>query len=336
MKVLSAESNLASATNVGNSTVVRVYNSDSSAGTITKKDAAGNTLGTMTVPSGEVVYCEKQYTDTLEGGATLKASQIAYSNMMYYASAASGGGGVSHVTSNLRMHLDADGYSGSGNWLDTSSNSNNGTIVGATFNSSSPKHFSFDGTNDRVDISDGTGTGLDTHNLMSGGNNYSINLWLSPDSFPDFTGYTESNNYLVSPLLFKTGRRTIYIGIGDGSPNNKLHIRVNHGGTWSTPVLSNTLSLNTYYNICFTYNSSDGYVCYQNGSSVSTSNTTGADVSTFFLSDTNIAGETSLPSQTETSRYFDGKVPIVSVYEETLTSSEVEQNFNAFKSRFGY
>ena len=86
MKVLSAESNLASATNVGNSTVVRVYNSDSSAGTITKKDAAGNTLGTMTVPSGEVVYCEKQYTDTLEGGATLKASQIAYSNMMYYAS----------------------------------------------------------------------------------------------------------------------------------------------------------------------------------------------------------------------------------------------------------
>ena len=88
MKVLSAEINLETPTNLGNSTVVRVYNSDSSAGTITKKDVAGNTLGTITVPSGEVVYCEKKYTDTLEGGVTLKASQIAYSNMMYYASAA--------------------------------------------------------------------------------------------------------------------------------------------------------------------------------------------------------------------------------------------------------
>jgi len=88
MKVLSAEVNLETPTNLGNSTVVRVYNSDSSVGTITKKDVTGNILGTMTVPSGEVVYCEKKYTDTLEGGVTLKASQIAYSNMMYYASAA--------------------------------------------------------------------------------------------------------------------------------------------------------------------------------------------------------------------------------------------------------
>ena len=90
MKVLSAEVNLETPTNLGNSTVVRVYNSDSSAGTITKKDVAGNTLGTITVPSGEVVYCEKKYTDTLEGGITLKASQIAYSNMMYYASSVGG------------------------------------------------------------------------------------------------------------------------------------------------------------------------------------------------------------------------------------------------------
>ena len=111
MKVLSAEINLETPTNLGNSTVVRVYNSDSSAGTITKKDVAGNTLGTITVPSGEVVYCEKKYTDTLEGGVTLKASQIAYSNMMYYASAAAGGPDTTNPT------------------LSSSSPANNATLV---------------------------------------------------------------------------------------------------------------------------------------------------------------------------------------------------------------
>ena len=39
MKVLSAETNLSSATNVGNASVVRIFNSDSSAATVTRKDS---------------------------------------------------------------------------------------------------------------------------------------------------------------------------------------------------------------------------------------------------------------------------------------------------------
>ena len=54
------------------------------------------------------------------------------------------------------LHLNAgnsSSYSGSGNtWSDLSSSGNNGTINGATFNSTN-KSFDFDGTNDYIGLS---------------------------------------------------------------------------------------------------------------------------------------------------------------------------------------
>ena len=62
----------------------------------------------------------------------------------------------SHITSGLLLHLDAgnsSSYSGSGNtWIDLSSSGNNGTINGATFNSTN-KSFDLDGTDDYVGLS---------------------------------------------------------------------------------------------------------------------------------------------------------------------------------------
>ena len=100
MKVLSAETTLGSATNISKASVVRLYNSDSSAIVVTKKDSGGTTIGSFTIGSGKVVYCEKGYTDTLEGGAAVKASQVAYSNLLTYISGASGGGGGSSAWKN--------------------------------------------------------------------------------------------------------------------------------------------------------------------------------------------------------------------------------------------
>ena len=87
MKILSAETNLASATSVNNSSVLRVFNSDSSnTMTVTRKTANGVTVGSFTIPSGKVTYCQKDYTDTIEGGANLKVSQVAFSPMMSFSS----------------------------------------------------------------------------------------------------------------------------------------------------------------------------------------------------------------------------------------------------------
>ena len=91
MKILSAETNLASATNITNAAVVRLFNSGASNILVTQKDYLGTNEGTFMVMSGDVVYCEKYYTDTLEGGADIKATKVAYSSMMRFVGASVAG-----------------------------------------------------------------------------------------------------------------------------------------------------------------------------------------------------------------------------------------------------
>jgi len=86
MKVLSAQTDLGNATSVSNASVVRVFNSDSSNLLVTRKTSGGTTIGSFIVPTGEAVYCEKDYTDTLESSAAVKASKTAFSPMMSFVS----------------------------------------------------------------------------------------------------------------------------------------------------------------------------------------------------------------------------------------------------------
>ena len=86
MKVLGGETNLNAPITVGSARVVRVFNGDSSNLLVTRKTSGGTTVGTFMVPAGEVVYCEKDYTDTLEGNVNLQAARVAFSPMMSFVS----------------------------------------------------------------------------------------------------------------------------------------------------------------------------------------------------------------------------------------------------------
>ena len=85
MKILGGETNLNAPISVGSARVVRVFNSDSSNLLVTRKTSGGTTVGTFLVPAGKVVYCQKDYTDTLEGGENLKVTHVAFSPMMSFA-----------------------------------------------------------------------------------------------------------------------------------------------------------------------------------------------------------------------------------------------------------
>ena len=78
VKLKGSEINLASATNVGFATLVRVVNNKTSVQVITHKNAAGTTLGTFTMTAGSVELVEKVSTDTLTGAATSLAVKVAY------------------------------------------------------------------------------------------------------------------------------------------------------------------------------------------------------------------------------------------------------------------
>jgi len=99
MKILGGETNLNAPISVGSARVVRVFNSDSSNLLVTRKTYGGTTVGTFIVPAGEVVYCEKDYTDTLEGSANLKVTQVAFSPMMSFVSEDSAGPTYTHSVS---------------------------------------------------------------------------------------------------------------------------------------------------------------------------------------------------------------------------------------------
>ena len=80
-KVLAAEADLSSASNVTLATLVRVYNGHSAVSVITRKDSGGNTIGSMTVLNGAVEVFEKVATDTLSvasNGSSVKVTSIAF------------------------------------------------------------------------------------------------------------------------------------------------------------------------------------------------------------------------------------------------------------------
>ena len=82
IKVLAAEGNLSSASNVDKATVVRLLNNHSAALLITRKTAGGATIGSLTADNGKVVYLEKDPTDTLtaaSNGGSVEVVKIAYS-----------------------------------------------------------------------------------------------------------------------------------------------------------------------------------------------------------------------------------------------------------------
>jgi len=79
VKVLASETDLTSATNVDLASVVRVNNTGSAA-ELTRKTSGGVIVGTVTIAANEVIYLEKESSDTLEGGAAFKVVKVAYSN----------------------------------------------------------------------------------------------------------------------------------------------------------------------------------------------------------------------------------------------------------------
>ena len=81
IKLLAAEADLSSASNVGNATLVRLYNGHSAALVVTRKNSGGTTIGSMTVLNGTVVVMEKDPTDTLtaaSNGSSVKVTSIAF------------------------------------------------------------------------------------------------------------------------------------------------------------------------------------------------------------------------------------------------------------------
>ena len=210
------------------------------------------------------------------------------------------------VTDNLTLQLDASNstsYPGSGTtWFDLAGTQQNITLVNSpTFTSGTPSYFTFNGSNQR-----GTGTGV-----VLSSTTYTKAVWFYLNSYTD-------NNIVSSD----TGGHYMFFQGG----NKMYNGHSNWAGFPSNYPSTATFSLNTWYNVALTFNTTDGMKLYINGN-LDSSYTT---IKTAFTGN----GSTNIASY-GTGNLLNGRIAKVYCYTKTLSAAEVLQNYNADKAQFG-
>jgi len=217
------------------------------------------------------------------------------------------------VTDSLVLCLDAantKSYGGSGTTVtDLSGNGNNGTLVnGVGYDSGNGGSFSFDGTNDYIDLPSSFAFGTST---------FSIECWVKADTLSgiDAIYYSQSSN--------SSG----FYGVGHNSNGNGFFLTDYNGSTRVSTVFGSNAVVDTWYHLVFLKNASNQYVVYRNMVASTTNN-----ISTLSLTSADPRIGFNPASAAE---IWDGNISNFKIYNRALTAAEVAQNFNALRGRYG-
>ena len=219
------------------------------------------------------------------------------------------------VQDGLVLNLDAavdDSYSDGTVWRDLAGG-NNGTLTnGPTFNKEKGGNIVFDGSNDYVQLDSSTLT------LVQNFTSITISFWFTID--------TTSNNCFIATKGGGTNGWKIY---RDASSVNRIKVATGNANYSSvgTPLLG--ISSTDWKNACLVSNSSRVVELYVNGVSDGTYNS-GSALSAPGTSDLSLR-----IGHQSASEYHSGKFSQLQIYNRTLTATEVLQNYNVMKHRFG-
>jgi hypothetical protein len=211
------------------------------------------------------------------------------------------------ITDGLVLYLDAANQysyvSGSTSWNDISRGGNNGTLInGPTFNSANGGSIVFDGTNDYVNLSNTTS--------FNSTQPHTYSAWIYQTGFALY-------NWIIDNGGSNTGTSLI-------TNSAKVGFFFNGGNSFVTSTSS--ISSNTWVNISTVY-SSLNVSFYING--VFNSN---SSIGSFPSSSTStVIGRWNPASDF----YFPGRIAQTQIYNRALSATEVRQNYNATKTRFG-
>ena len=213
------------------------------------------------------------------------------------------------VTNDLLLMLDANetsSYPGSGTiWYDIAGSSQNMTLVNSpTFVSGTVSYFDFNGTTQFA-----TGTGVTVPTTA-----YTKSVWFWVDTYVANNIVSGFNN---------VGGHFLYMG-------NSTKILVGHhnqGVAFDTYQSISSISLNTWYNVTVTFNTTSGFKIYINGQLDSSHNMILAHLG---------SGTTNLGAYSNSGdNFMNGRISKVYTYGRALTESEVEQNFFYDREKFG-
>jgi hypothetical protein len=211
------------------------------------------------------------------------------------------------VTNGLVLALNAadrNSYPGTGTaWTDISGNNNNGTLVNSpTFNSANGGNLVFNGTTQYADC----------------GNNSSVQITVGTISaWVRATSPGASFRSIIAKqgawgLFFNDSILVTYDWGNDQTRTTGLNIA---DGTWKNTVMTFTQTVGT---------PSSNAIIYLNGTSVLTTTVKHS----YHIVNLQIA-------EANASQLLNGNITNAQVYNRVLTATEIAQNYNAQKSRFG-
>jgi len=195
-------------------------------------------------------------------------------------------------------------YSGTGSNLgDVSGNSVDGTLVnGVGYNSSNGGSLVFDGNDDYVSFPSG----------YSSTDNLTYEAWVNPSDLSGFRVILNHDSWNTGYVHFQFA-------------NNLLQFALNGE---SDQYSTYNFNANTWYQIAAVYSKSSKTVSfYVNGALTNTENYSNPPS----VTNTNLK----MGSWDGNSRFFNGKMGLVRIYNSALTSQEILTNFNGSKTRFG-
>jgi len=223
------------------------------------------------------------------------------------------------VTNGLVLNVDAGfdpSYPTTGTtWYDLSGNSNNGTLTnGPTFNSTNSGSIVFDGVDDYVQVTSPFG------NIDWSTRAWSFSSWMKLDTLGDKClvnlNSSNSSHYIVTNVFY-TDQKSYWYFI-----KNSTAVQTNFTQTTSE------FPTNQIFHFTMTYNgnglSSGNIKFYKNGNLLTTIE--GGSAGLGNLTGLQIGG-TYYP--------LDGNVYSFQMYNRVLSQSEITQNYNAQKGRFG-
>ena len=220
------------------------------------------------------------------------------------------------VTNGLVLNLDASrtsSYTGTGTtWTDISGNSNNGTMVnGPVFGTASGGQITFDGINDYISLPDSS---------ILQPSNITISTWFKLNQFS--TNYVYGN---ANACVFRKGMYGYEISVRQ---DGKLLVFAYSDVNTQNQYLIDSISLNNWYNVVLTFGNSQMKV-YINNVLVGTYST---NTNSIYYG----GGGISIGRQGPWDMYyFNGNIGQTMVYNRALSATEITQNYNATKGRFG-
>jgi hypothetical protein len=229
-------------------------------------------------------------------------------------------------TLGLKLYVDAavlESYPGSGTaWYDITGDLNNGTLTnGPTYSSNNGGYIAFDGTNDYVRTTD----------VDHGISQFTLESWVYFNSLSSNPSIIKKNTDNDNWPVFSLGAGS------DGKINGYYSTRIYGVCLEGALTSAGAVTTGQWYHLCYS-KGADGYTTmkiHKNGVSQSYTNF-------LYGSHVNEVCNSSKPVDLGISydatvfvQPLNGRIAVVKIYNRQLSDSEILQNYNTQKSRFG-